>query len=129
MKLIAQFAQSRSLESLCRKYGCPIALGLRPFEHEQVRRLCMRASLLIKHYRFGHGLWAINAAFILEMGEPLENLAFEDISTTRMRVLLLFYEQRYEEAARLLAVAETRYGKDSVLRCMRGWLEKGHRRD
>jgi hypothetical protein len=125
MKLITQFAQSRSLEAIYQKYGCPVRLGIRPFEDEEVRRLVCRLSLMIQHgYVGGYGITMLNAGYILERAEPLETLAYADVPVYKMRALLLLHEGNYGEARRLVDEALALYRGDLVLRRMAAWLDK-----
>jgi hypothetical protein len=125
LKLITQFAQSRSLEVIYQKYGCPIRVGLRDFQNDGIRRLCMHLSMMIKHSRVGgNGIMVLNAGYILEAAEPLETLESTDASAYKMRVLVLLYKASYAEAQHLVDDALARYRGDPVLRRMRTWLDK-----
>jgi len=128
LKLITQFAQSRSLETIYQKYGCPLQLGLRDFQDENIRHLCMRLSMMIKHGCVGgDGIMMLNAGYILEAGEPLETLVPTDTPVYKMRILILLYEANYAEARHLVDEAIVRYKGDLVLRRMAAWLLKeGH---
>jgi hypothetical protein len=125
VKLITQFAQSRSLEAIYQKYGCPNRLLIRPFEDEEIRRLVCRLSLMIKHACVGgYGITMLNAGYILERAEPLETLAYTDAPVYKMRALLLLHEGNYGEARHLVEEALAQYTGDLVLRRMQAWLEK-----
>jgi len=125
LKLITQFAQSRSLEAIYQKYGCPLRLGLRDFQDEAVRRLICRLSLMIKHACVGgDGIALLNAGYILERAEPLETLAYTDVPVCKMRALLLLHEGNYAEARHLIDEALAQYAGDLVLQRMAAWLNK-----
>jgi len=124
MKLLPHYAESRSLAALCHKYGCPQALFLRNFADLTVRRLVCQVSLIIKHHTFGYGFWALNAVFLLEAAEPLEERERSDVHMCRLTVFLLLYRKRFEEAREAILLAYQGHGRDPILVRMQKWLGK-----
>jgi hypothetical protein len=81
-------------------------------------------SLIVKHWTFGYGSWAINAAYLLDNSEPLECLPADSLSVRKMRIFELAYQKRLDEAQRGLEQACSQFGEDTILARMRIWLHE-----
>ncbi len=116
---LPKWAESRSFRALFFKYSC---VHERSFRHEEVRRVVSGLSLIIRLWSFGYCTWATDAVTLLDMHEPLEELAEGSLPVAKMRIFLLAYQKQFNEAHMALEQACLQFGEDALLRRMRVWL-------
>lgn len=108
-KLLPEYASSKSLDAMTYRY---CSMHERLFNDTEVAHVVGGLSLIVRHWRFGHHAWAVNAALLLSKSEPLETLTMNDLAVYKMRIFRYVYDKHYDNALKLLDLVEGVWGQD-----------------